>query len=114
MNKLRDVRYEYAKKMEQLNKLLQRISSDEINSLVENGLVTINRDTLPKEEDIIRNIFNNLCINYKDSLLVYVCDLIRYQNNNHKNYAQIRDIEQHPSLEEPFNTRKYIGLLTGK
>lgn len=117
MSTLEIARSEYQKRMEQLNELLRLLDSEEIKSLVDLGLVTVNKDKLPKEREILQESFNIASRGISDSLFVYICDLVDYgKRYGFRQYTKvrIRDLEKHPNMEEPFNVSKYVGLLTGK
>ncbi len=117
METLERAKFEYKKRMAKLNNLLNRLNNNEIKELERRGLITINRDKIPNETDIIYESFHTAITQYcVDHIFVYVCDLV---DNGYswgtRQYTKfkIRDIEKNPTLEKPYNICKYIGLLTG-
>ena len=120
MNVVQMARNEYRKRIEQQKQVLEMLKSDSVQKLEKMGIITINSDNIPSEQEILHDSFFSTVFNrpyYNDGIYVYVCDLKdRGEKTNDRRYvnATIRNEETPLSFEGLSNVSVYIGLLTEK
>lgn len=118
MNVVQISRDKYHKRIEQQQQLLEMLNRDDIQKLEKMDLITINRDNITKEQEILHDSFYSTACNlpyYSEGIYVYICDLQdRGERTFDRRYsnAKIRDDKESLPFESSCNVSVYIGLLT--
>lgn len=118
MNVIQMAKDKYHERIEQQKQLLEMLNSDDIQKLEKMGIITINTDNIPNEEEILYDSFHFTAsdqTDWNEGIYVYVCDLQdkgetkigrRYTNSTIRN-------EGVPLSSEGFcKFSIYVGLLT--